>query len=278
MEHIKTSWKTTDGLNIFAQYWLPSGKPSAVICFVHGIGDHTTRHTHVAKAMTDAGFAFYTFDQRGHGQSDGKRGYTPSSEAVLSDVDLLIRHAKEQFPGIPVILYGHSMGGIIVLYYTLKRKPDIAGVISNSSGLHNALLEKPLLVMTARVLGSLLPKLAINNNLDLNGISRDPEVLEAYKTDPLVHDRITMSLGKIMLEACEYSLENAASFSLPVLLMHGKADIITFASGSEAFAKALPGKSTLVLLDEAYHEIHNEPEKEEVFSTMISWINKLIAK
>lgn len=276
MEHFPTEWKTNDGLKIFAQYWKSDVIPAkAVVCFVHGIGDHSSRHTHVAEAFTNKGFVFYTADQRGHGKSEGQRGHFPSPELILLDIDLLLQNARKSFPGLPIILYGHSMGGILVLYYALKRKPDIAGVISNSAGLHNALQKKPLLIIAARVLGSLFPHMSISNGLDLNGISRDPVMLQAYKNDPLIHDRITMGLGKVMLGVTNRTLENAGSFPLPLLIMHGKADIITYASGSEAFAAALPGKCSLILWEKAFHEIHNEPEKNEVMSAMTEWAKRL---
>ncbi|KAF0204453.1 MAG: hypothetical protein FD170_358 [Bacteroidetes bacterium] len=276
MEHFPIEWKTNDGLKIFAQYWKSDVIPAkAVVCFVHGIGDHSSRHTHVAEAFTNEGFVFYTADQRGHGKSEGQRGHFPSAESILQDIDLLLHNARTSFPGLPIILYGHSMGGILVLYYALKRKPDLAGVISNSPGLHNALQKKPLLIIAARVLGSLFPHMSISNGLDLNGISRDPVMLQAYKNDPLIHDRITMGLGKVMLGVTNWTLENAGSFPLPLLIMHGKADIITYASGSEAFAAALPGKCSLILWEKAYHEIHNEPEKNEVMSAMTEWAKRL---
>jgi alpha-beta hydrolase superfamily lysophospholipase len=279
MEHFQTEWKTNDGLNIFAQYWKSDAVPAkATVCFVHGIGDHSSRHTHVAEAFTNAGFVFYTADQRGHGQSEGQRGHFPSPDSILQDIDLLLQNARKSFPGLPVILYGHSMGGILVLYYGLKRKPDLAGVISNSPGLHNALQKKPLLIMAARILGSLFPHMSISNGLDLNGISRDPVMLQAYKNDPLIHNRITMGLGKVMLEVTNWTIENAASFPLPLLIMHGKADIITYASGSIAFAAPLGKTCSLILWEKAFHEIHNEPEKNEVMSAMTDWANSLTGK
>ncbi len=279
MQHSTTSWKTGDGLTIFAQYWQPAGSaPKAVVCFVHGIGDHSSRHVHVARAFTDAGFVFFTADQRGHGQSQGQRGHFPSRETILHDTDLLLHYASELFPGLPVILYGHSMGGILVLFYALERKPDIAGVISNSPGLHNALQKKPLLIFAARVLGSIFPRMSISNGLDLNGISRDPLMVQAYKSDPLIHDRITMGLGKVMLGVTGFTMKNAALFPLPLLMMHGREDIITYASGSEAFAAANPGKCKLILWEKAFHEIHNEPEQQEVMSAMTTWVQDLISR
>ncbi|MBW6491340.1 MAG: lysophospholipase [Lentimicrobium sp.] len=277
MKHIKTNWNTYDGLEIFAQSWEPDKNTAkAIVCFIHGIGDHSSRHAHVAKEFTDAGYVFFTGDLRGHGKSQGIKGHFPSEDAILRDIDLLISKATESYPGLPLILYGHSLGGIFVLYYALMQKPDIAGVISVSPGLHNAMQNKPLLVLAAKILGSLFPEKTISNNLDLNGISIDAEVVEAYKNDPLIHDRISLGLGKRMLSVNNRTMKNAADFPLPLLLMHGKADFLTFASGSIAFAEPLKDKCRLILWENAYHELHNEPQKAEIIGAMVGWSDALL--
>lgn len=279
MKHNITTWNTHDGLEIFAQSWEPDqNRAKAIVCFVHGIGDHSSRHAHVAEAFTNTGFAFFTGDLRGHGKSQGIKGHYPSDEAVLKDIDLLISKAKTNFPDLPVILYGHSLGGIFVLYYSLMRKPDIMGVISVSPGLHNALQNKPLLVLGAKILGSIFPESTISNNLDLSGISVDPGVVKAYREDPLTHDRISLGLGKRLLTVNEWILKNAADFPLPLLLMHGKADFLTFASGSIAFAEPIKEKCRLILWEDAYHELHNEPQKEKIIGAMVRWADELLSE
>jgi alpha-beta hydrolase superfamily lysophospholipase len=275
MIHFETKWKSSDGLDIFAQGWNPDTSPTrAVVCLVHGIGEHTLRYLNVAEAFTKEGYVLFGADLRGHGKSGGPRGHFPSIEAVLQDIDLLIEQAHEFYPDLPLILYGHSLGGILVLHYGLKRKPDVKGVIATSPPLHTALEEQQVKVMAAKILGSLLPTFTIPSGLDVNALSHDREVVKLYNDDPLVHDKMSMGFGKIMLSVSHWTLDHASEFSLPLLLLHGKSDSISYPSSSIEFSAPLKEKSKLVLWDDGYHELHNETFKEEVFKTMTFWIEQ----
>jgi acylglycerol lipase len=276
MEHFETSWKLSDGLGIFAQGWDPgTGSSKGVICLVHGIGEHTGRYRSVAEAFNNDGYSFFGADLRGHGRSEGPRGHFPSIEPVLEGIDVLIGQAKIRYPGLPLILYGQSLGGILVLYYTLKRKPAINGVIATSPGLRSAIEQQPVKVIATKILGSLAPKLTIPSGLDVNILCHDQDIINAYKNDPLVHDRITLGFGKTMLPVVKWTLENAGEFPLPLLLLHGKDDSIAFPSGSIDFAAPLGNKCRLVLYDDAFHELHNESFREEVLKSMTDWIKQL---
>jgi len=277
MHHFETTWKSNDGIDIFAQGWEPeSGGTKAVVCLVHGLGEHTSRYEHVAEAFTNNGYVLFGADMRGHGRSGGQRGYIPSIEAVMSDIDMLLEQAGSCYTGFPVILYGHSLGGILVLHYSLKRIPDVLGVIATSSGLRTALENQPVKILAAKILGKLLPKLTLQSGLDVNAISRDKKVVDVYNHDPLVHDRVSLGFGRTMLATAQWTLKHSAEFSLPLLLLHGKADGIAFPSGSIEFAKPLKEKCKLILFDDAFHELHNEPDKEIVLNTMIQWMNSLL--
>lgn len=303
MKHFETNWKSTDGLTLFAQGWEPDATPlKAVVCLVHGIGEHTGRYAHVAEAFTKEGYVLFAADIRGHGKSEGLKGHADSMEILMQDVDLLLKQASVRYPGLPLILYGHSLGGILALHYGLKRKPDVKGVLVTSPALHSSLEQQAIKVLAAKVLGALVPKMTIASGLDVDAISHDLEVIKAYNNDPLVHDRISVGLGKVLLQVCKYNLDHAGEFPLPLLLMHGAADTLAFPSSSiefwqalaskheitiqnrsslEArreeiqFAKPLEGKCSLVLWEGGFHELHNEPIKEEVFKTMTDWMNAL---
>ena len=278
MIHIETSGKSFDGINIVSQYWTPDERdPKAVVCLVHGLGEHTSRYTHVAEAFVKSGYALFGADMRGHGRSGGKRGHIPSIDAELKDIDTLFKQAATRFPGIPLILYGHSLGGILVLHYALKRNPPVKGVIATSSGLRTALENQPAKIMAARILGSLIPAIQLRSGLDVNALSRDPNVVHAYKNDPLVHDFTTLGFGKIMLGVAKWTLRHAREFQLPLLLIHGKSDAIAFPSGSIEFADSLNGKCVLRLIDGGYHELHNDSCKEEMLNTLIAWMDGLLS-
>ncbi len=274
MKHSEMNWKARDGLDIFAQSWEPTiVQPKAVVCLVHGLGEHTSRYAHVAEAFGKEGFVLFGADLRGHGRSGGARGHISSAEDFMQDIDVLLEQARVRYTGLPIILYGHSLGGILVLHYGLLRKPKVRGVIATSSGLHTALEKQQVKIIMAKILGSLAPNTVLASGLDSKSLSRDEKVVQAYVNDPLVHDKISLGFGKIMLGVTGWTLAHAKEFSLPLLLLHGKADMIAFPSSSVEFAASLKEKCTLVLWDDAYHELHNEAEKNEVFKTMTIWMD-----
>ncbi len=121
MKHFETSWKSNDGLNIFAQGWEPGmGSKKAVVCLVHGVGEHTSRYENVARVFTGSGYILFGADLRGHGRSEGIRGHFPSADAVMQDISILLEKARTRYPELPLFLYGHSLGGILVLILCIK--------------------------------------------------------------------------------------------------------------------------------------------------------------
>jgi len=265
-------WESSDDLEMFAQSWAPDENPKAVVSLVHGLGEHSGRYAHVGKVFTDAGFVLAGFDLRGHGKSGGPRGHIPSFEAFMDDIEGFQTQMNERFPGLPRFLYGHSLGGILALNYVLRRKPDFKGVISTGSGLRTALEEQTAKVAIARVLGTLMPNIAISSGLDPTTISRSSEVVDAYVNDPLVHDKMTLGFGKTMLSVLPWTFEHAHEFSLPLLIMHGTDDKLGYPRGSEEFAAHVQQDCTLKLWDGLHHEIHNEPEKTEVLQYTLDWV------
>ncbi|MHC1740894.1 MAG: lysophospholipase [Anaerolineaceae bacterium] len=275
MPQIEYSWKTKDGLNLYAKEWKPEGKVKAVVALVHGLGEHIGRYDHVAEAFGKAGYAMVGFDQRGHGKSDGVRGHEKSYEAIMDDITQNIENAKARYPGLPVFLYGHSLGGNLVLYYCLTRKPELKGVIATSPGLATAEPLPPALLAMSKILYHLGPSMQIKNGLDLSGLSRDPQVAEKYTADPLVHPFISPRLAMDMLNAGQYSIAHAAEFPLPLLLMQGTADRLVNPKKTKEFALAAPlSKITFKEWEGHYHELHNEPDKADVIQTMIAWLDQ----
>ena len=273
METFEWNWKTSDGLQMYSKSWAPKGRPKATVCLVHGHGEHIGRYAHVAAALTEKGYALLGFDLRGHGKSAGPRGHTPSYEALMNDLAAFFDQVEARYPDLPRFLYGHSLGGILAISYALRRKPQLAGVISTAAGLRTALEEQKFKVMMARVLGALIPTMTIASGLDPSTLSRDPAVVQAYVTDPLVHDKMTLGFGKTMLSAIPWVFEHANEFPLPLLIMHGTKDMLGYPRGSQEFASLAPKEMcTLKMWEGFYHEIHNEPEKAEVFKVMTDWL------
>jgi alpha-beta hydrolase superfamily lysophospholipase len=269
----ESGWTDRRGLEFFSRGWEPDGKPRAAIALVHGLGEHTGRFAHVGNAFSRAGYALVGFDLRGHGRSGGPRGHTPSFEAYMQDIDLFLAEVRARYPGIPAFMYGHSLGATLVLNYVLRRKPALAGVIATSPALHTELEDQPLKVLLARVLGGLVPTAGLASGLKTSMLSHDPQVERDYLADPLVHGRVSLGLGRIMLEINRWTLRHAAEFPLPLLLMHGALDTIAFPSSSQELASAIGAKATLVVWQDMYHETHNELRKDEVIKTLITWMD-----
>lgn len=277
MNNLEYELKGIDGIRLFGQYWLAEKTARANIVLVHGVGEHSNRYAHVAKAFAEADFNVFTFDQRGHGKSDGKRGYVPSYEILLEDIQVVINDARARTTGaLPVILYGHSMGGNEVINFALRKNVPLKGVIATSPAL---LLtnQSPLKISFGKLMKKILPGMIMKNGLLRAGLSRDQAVIDAYDKDPLVHDLISVSLGIGMYESGAWALEHAKDLKYPLLLMHGSKDQLTDCNGSIKFAELAPKELVkFVLWEGYYHETHNEPEKETVIQTMIDWINQII--
>lgn len=278
MKHFEDKWQDEEGITFFLRGWKPeNGNPKALVVLVHGLGEHTARYAHVGKALTRAGYALVGFDLRGHGKSGGPRGHAASLEAYMQDIRQFFSLMEQRYPAIPHFLYGHSLGGLLVLAYAIQYGAGLRGVIANEPALRSSLQEQKAKVAMVRLLGSLVPTMTLQSGLDAATLSRDPAVVEAYRKDPLVHDRTSLGFGKAALHAIDLCFARARDFPAPLLIMHGTGDKINYFSGSEDFAKLVSeaGRDvTLRLWNDLYHEIHNEPEKEEVFQFMIEWLDK----
>jgi alpha-beta hydrolase superfamily lysophospholipase len=265
------------GVKIHTRWWEPDGPAKAAVCLVHGLGEHSGRYGAVASRLTEAGYAVFAFDLRGHGESGGRRGDTRFA-AAYEDIDRLLADSAAWLPGAPRFLYGHSLGGLLVLAYTLDRRPALAGVVASGAALHNALREQKAKLVLVRSLAPLLPHLALPSGLDDTLISRDPAVVAAYRADPLTHDRATLGFGRDAVDAADAALADATGFPVPLLLLHGGADRLTSPSGSRAFATALgTERCTLIVYDGLYHEVHNEPEQARVSADVVAWLDERIA-
>lgn len=276
MKYEELRWESRDALELYTQKWEPENDLKGVVCLVHGLGEHSGRYLHWADRLVGAGYAVLISDLRGHGKSEGQRGHTPSFDHYADDVSILLEAAADSYPGKPAFLYGHSLGGLIVLYYLIQRRPEIAGAVVTGSALHSAVAEQKVKVYLARLLGSITPTGSMPSGLEQEAISSDSAVVEAYRKDPLVHDRVSFGFGKQSLQAIDYVFNNASRINLPLLIMHGTDDRLAYASGVKELAGLIPGDCTLKLWEKFYHEIHNEAKQDEVFTYLKKWLDSKI--
>jgi alpha-beta hydrolase superfamily lysophospholipase len=274
MDNKHDSFVTADGRNMFFQNWSPSGDPEMVIALVHGLGEHSGRYRHWAEKFCGAMIAFAAFDLRGHGLSEGRRGSIPSMDVALSDIGLFLEKVATIFPGIPLVLYGHSLGGNLAVNYVIEMHSNLAGLIITSPWLKLSMPVPGYKMILASLAGSLVPSILQPNGLNPGYLSRDKNMVDQYKSDPHVHDRISAGLFLLASRGGEKALSMAGRISIPVLLMHGTADAITSPEGSKTFSDNSGNNLTIRLWDGFYHELHHEPEKDVVFSFITGWLGK----
>jgi alpha-beta hydrolase superfamily lysophospholipase len=250
----------------------PGENAKAVIILVPGLGEHVQRYAGWSELFRKEGFAFTGVDLPGHGRSEGRRGNIGSFRILDEMISILVDSCRKTFPGIPVIIYGHSLGGGIVLDYLIRANPRIKGAIVTSPWLKLTTEPPRAKVLMASMIKNLLPGLVQPSGLNADHISHDETVVETYKNDPLVHDKISVGLFDSAMKAARHSLEYASELRIPVLLMHGSDDLITSPDGSREFAEK-SGKVALKIWEGGYHELHNEPFKDEVFGFILRWIN-----
>lgn len=278
-----SSLTTPDGQGLHVQRWpLAVGMARGTVLIVHGLGEHIGRHAHVAAQLHAEGWNVVGYDQRGHGRSDGPKGKINTADDLLRDLSHVIDHVRQHFPS-PLVLLGHSMGGLIASRVVAEglaptapaawHRPVDALVLSSPALAADVTVFQKLLLAS---LGALVPDLAVHNGLKPAWMSRDPKVVRAYAADPLVHDRITPRLARFILDNGEWVRRRAARWKVPTLLMYAGSDRCVAPSGSRDFAATAPKAAvTAREFGPLYHEIFNEPEQAEVFAVLTSWLKSL---
>ena len=266
----------TDGTLPSGQYWQgwPVQAPAGVVVLVHGLHEHSGRYRHVAERLSRARYAVYAVDHPGHGRSPGTRGNIGSMAAAVQGVGMLARLAGQRHPDVPLFVYGHSLGGLIALQY-LTGTPDErirGGVLSSPAIDTSAATGAQKLV--ARMLSRLLPDAGVARG-DLNTISRDQEVVQAFRADVLNYTgKIRARTGAEIMLAVSAMPQRLTSLTLPLLVLHGSADRLVPPAASELVrAHAGAPDLTVKIYDGLYHELHNEPEQQEVLDGIVAWLD-----
>ncbi len=275
LRRIEASFAAPDHLLLFRRGWLPDSA-SRVLAVVHGFGEHSGRYDELATWFGERRCAVHAFDLRGHGRSAGTRTHVDRFDQYLDDLHGFLALLRDEHPGLPLVLIGHSMGGLISLAYLVERKPALSAAVISGPALAVDGATSTLRAALARILGRLAPKLSIASGLDATGLSRDPEVVRRYLSDPLVERKMTLGLGAELLAAGPRVRAGAAEIERPVLIQHGQADPLCSPRASEEFAKnVVAAGSALRIYPELRHEIFNEPERERVFADAWEWIEEL---
>ena len=268
------SLTTTDGLTLHVREW-PRADARGSVLIVHGLGEHIGRYAHVAAQLKAWGWRAIGYDQRGHGASEGARGALAHGDDLLRDLAVVVDAVRGEHPG-PLVLLGHSMGGLVAARFVAERRRAVDALVLSSPALDAGMSAFQKLLLA--VLGPLAPNLALNNGLKPAWISRDPAVVQAYIADPLVHDRVTPRLVRFIVDGGEFVRARAAQWVVPTLLLYAGSDRCVAPTGSAALAAAAP-KSALAahVFAPLFHEIFNEPEQREVFAVLGDWLGSVRA-
>jgi alpha-beta hydrolase superfamily lysophospholipase len=260
------------GVGIFWQSWTPAAV-RAVVVLAHGASEHSGRYGWTAERLGERGYATFALDHRGHGRSEGARAYIDRIANAVADVDQLIDRAAAAHPGVPLFLLGHSVGGCISLAYAVEHQDKLDGLLLSAP---LAALEAASLVerVAGHVLSRIAPKLGVID-IDASTVSRDPEVVRDYDSDPLNHrGKLPARTVHELAGTVARFPEDVARLRLPMLLMHGTDDRLVPIAGSEMVDERTGSEDkTFIRYEGLYHEILNEPERDRVVSDMADWLD-----
>lgn len=256
------------------QGWTPPAPPRGVMVLVHGAHEHGGRYAHVAERFATAGLALYAVDHLGHGRSPGTRGNIGSMAGTVAGVDELARLAQGRHPGQPTFVYGHSLGGLIALQYITGTPVPLAGAVISAPAVDLS-AASPVQVRAAGLLSRLAPNLGVLQ-LEADAVSRDPEVVREYTSDPLNNmGKIRARTGAEMLRTVQAMEPRVRRLRLPLYLVHGTADrLVPVAATEWVAAHATQADVTVRIWDGLYHEPHNEPEREQVLDGIVAWLDE----
>ena len=275
-ESTLTTFVAADGDNLAIQDW-PLDPPTplrGVVLLVHGLGEHAGRYDELAHRLNNWGFAVRGYDQYGHGESGGVRGGLPSDNRLVEDLaDVLSSTRKRMDAGTPLILLGHSMGGLVAARLVALGLARVDGLVLSSPAFDPGLNAFQQFLLA--VLPAIAPDLRVRNGLDPKWISHDPKVVHAYQHDKLIHDRISGRLARFIADGGAATLRAAAQWQVPTLLLYAGTDKLVSPRGSAAFAQAAPARVvTAHCFEDLYHEIFNELEREPVYARLQQWLDR----
>jgi alpha-beta hydrolase superfamily lysophospholipase len=270
-----STFTASDGENIAVQDWpcQQSGPPRGMVLIVHGLGEHAGRYDPLAKRLNQWGFAVRSYDQYGHGESDGVRGGLPTTHRLLDDLtDLVESSYRRAGPGVPLLLFGHSMGGLVAASFVSRGRQPVDALVLSSPLL--AMRLNPVQKLMMKVVPKVAPNLTLGNGIDAAHLTHDHAVVAEYRIDPRVHDRISGRLARFLADEGAAVVARAPTWQVPTLLMYAGQDKLVDPEGSRRFAAAAPPAMVAAhCFDNLYHEIFNEVDRETVYGHLRQWLD-----
>ena len=271
--HIENHTSGGSGVKLYWQAWLPEGEPKAIVFIAHGLAEHSGRYAHVGAALAGRGYAVYAIDHRGHGRSEGQRAQIDSIDQTAADLHAFTATMRNDHPGLPVFLLGHSLGGAIAFAYALRHQNELAGLILSAPAL---VIENvnPVTIAVGKLLSRVAPGAGVLQ-LDGSAVSRDPEVVRAYDSDPLnFRGKVPARTGAEILGIADTAGARLPEITVPLLVFQGTADrLVSPKAAPLVHSRASSSDKTMKLFEGAYHETLNEPEKDQVIALVAAWLD-----
>ena len=273
MKHKEGTIKGIRGAKIFYQYWSPEEHARAKLVIVHGLAEHSGRYMNVVNHFVPAGYAVYGVDHIGHGRSDGDRVYVDRFQDYTTTLATYIDMIHDWQPDKPIFLIGHSMGGLIGAAYLLEHQHELSGAVLSGPGIKVPDNISRTVIFMGKILSKILPRVGILQ-LDSNGVSRDPAVVDAYVNDPLVYTgKVTARLGAEMLKTMQDVTNSASRINLPLTIVQGGNDMLIDPGGAQLLYDSVSSEDKAIKIYEGfYHEVFNDPGHEQVLNDVWKWI------
>ncbi len=268
-------WReVTPGQQKFVHQWLPASAPRANVAIVHGLGEHGGRYHLLAEAFVAEGFSVAAFDQQGHGRSPEPRGQIRSYDSLLQDIAHFVDWNQTQHRPIPTVLFGHSMGGNLVLNFTLRDFPQPARVISSSPMIKKTEPLHPGFVSLARLLMRVAPNFKLRSQVVPERLMSDPVEQQVLRDDDLFHSQISLRLGAALIDSGAWALQHAQRVRTPLMLSHGTADSMTSHQASQEFSQRAGELCQLAIWDGHLHDPFRGLQRDEVIARFVSFIHQ----
>jgi alpha-beta hydrolase superfamily lysophospholipase len=279
MKSSEGTFQAGSSLELFYKSWHPQGNSKAVLVVVHGVAEHSNRYMNLVDNLVPAKITIYTYDQRGHGNSPGQRGYIDSWEDYREDFKRFLGLVQQQEPDLPLYAYGHSQGALTILDFLIHESNQISGAIVSGSPLNSDQAASPLLVVSAKFLSRVWPTFSLASPIKPAQLSCDARVVQKYQEDPTVFKILTARWGTEYLKTQSEVRKNLAAINLPILILHGGEDTLCDPEGSQyIYDQVSSVDKTIKIYPSYFHEIHNEPGHITVMQDIDAWITRQLSK
>lgn len=273
MTHAEGGLGAVAGSSLYFQSWKPGHAPEAALLIAHGLAEHSGRYQHFAKFFVNRGYAVFALDYPGHGKSGGDRCHVRRFSDYTDSISLLLDRVRDECPGAPVFLIGHSMGGLVAIRFLIEHQAEFAGCVISGAAIQAAVQLSAIQRLAMNFFSRALPKLRVLQ-LDASEVSRDPAVVDRYRRDPLVFTgKVTSRLAEQLVSTMTWIQDKLGQIELPMLILHGSADGLTSPEGSKMLHQKISSQEKkLIIYEGLYHEVYNEPEQEAVMTDVADWL------